>query len=59
MTIAPGLPADETLRGRAFCQAYSQRIDEWLGGLWADAGSPAEAALVAVASSALGLISTA
>ncbi|MCP3910554.1 MAG: [protein-PII] uridylyltransferase [Actinomycetia bacterium] len=48
MTIAPDLLADETLRGRAFCQAYSQRIDEWLGGLWADAGSPAEAALVAV-----------
>ncbi|MCP5028513.1 MAG: [protein-PII] uridylyltransferase [Actinomycetia bacterium] len=46
--FAEDLLADGALRGGAFCSAYSQRVDAWLAELWASAGSPAEAALVAV-----------
>jgi [protein-PII] uridylyltransferase len=36
------------LSGLALCRAYSKRADDWIAGLFADAGSPAGTALVAV-----------
>src|SRR5262249_22093688 len=42
------LIADRSRRGLELCRAYSQRIDTWIGELFADAGAPADCALVAV-----------
>ena len=40
--------ADRSISGLQLCRAYSQRVDEWLAALFADAGAPDGCALVAV-----------
>jgi [protein-PII] uridylyltransferase len=42
------LLADRSLAGVDLCRAYSALVDEWLAGLFEEAGAPANMALVAV-----------